>query len=74
MEGGQANADAARLVHGRDVRLAMRDGEDALTALNSERLRLASLCEALPTARKLWNIQPIRKTDHGSEHKKSYGQ
>lgn len=52
MEGGQANADAARLVYERDVRLALRDVEDALTALNSERLRQASLKEAVADSQK----------------------
>lgn len=42
----QAGADAARLAYERDVRLALRDMEDALTALNSERQRRASLAAA----------------------------
>ncbi len=42
----QAGADAARLAYERDVRLALRDVEDALTALNSERQRRASLAAA----------------------------
>ncbi|QGZ41043.1 NodT family efflux transporter outer membrane factor (OMF) lipoprotein [Pseudoduganella flava] len=41
--GAQANADAARLVYERDVRLALRDVEDALTGWTSERQRQASL-------------------------------
>lgn len=41
-----------RLVYERDVRLALRDVEDALTALNSERLRQASLKEAVVDSQK----------------------
>ena len=52
VKAAQANADAARLVYERDVRLAMRDVEDALTALNSERLRLAPLKEAVADSQK----------------------
>ena len=52
MKAAQANADAARLVYERDVRLALRDVEDALTALNSERLRQASLKEAVVDSQK----------------------
>ena len=43
----QANADAARLAYERDVRVALREVEDALTALSSERQRQASLKEAV---------------------------
>lgn len=46
----QANADAARLVYERDVRLALRDVEDALTAWTSERQRQASLNKAVITS------------------------
>ena len=52
VKAAQANADAARLVYERDVRLALRDVEDALTALNSERLRQASLREAVIDSQK----------------------
>ena len=52
VKAAQANADAARLVYERDVRLALRDVEDALTALNSERLRQASLKEAVVDSQK----------------------
>jgi NodT family efflux transporter outer membrane factor (OMF) lipoprotein len=45
--GARANADAARLVYERDVRLALRDVEDALTAWTSERQRQASLQSAV---------------------------
>ncbi len=43
----QANADAARLVYERDVRAALRDVEDALTAWTSERQRQTSLNKAV---------------------------
>ncbi|WP_087689077.1 efflux transporter outer membrane subunit [Pandoraea sp. PE-S2R-1] len=43
----QAQADAARLAYARDVRLALRDVEDALTGLNSERARQISLAAAV---------------------------
>lgn len=43
----QAQADAARLAYERDVRLALRDVEDALTGLNSERARQISLAAAV---------------------------
>ncbi|HEX7815004.1 efflux transporter outer membrane subunit [Dyella sp.] len=43
----QARAQAARLAYERDVRLALRDVEDALTSLNSERQRQASLVAAV---------------------------
>lgn len=52
VKAAQANADAARLVYERDVRLALRDVEDALTALTSERLRQASLKEAVADSQK----------------------
>lgn len=52
VKGAQASADAARLVYERDVRLALREVEDALTALNSERLRQASLKEAVTDSQK----------------------
>lgn len=42
-----AKADAARLVYERDVRLALRDVEDALTAWTSERQRQRSLNKAV---------------------------
>ncbi|WP_291440104.1 efflux transporter outer membrane subunit [Desulfovibrio sp.] len=48
----QAKADAVKLVYERDVRLALRDVEDALTALTSERLRQASLKEAVSDSQK----------------------
>jgi NodT family efflux transporter outer membrane factor (OMF) lipoprotein len=47
----QANADAARLVYERDVRLALRDVEDALTAWTSERQRQTSLNKAVVASR-----------------------
>ena len=43
----QAGADAAKLVYERDVRLALRDVENALTGLNSERQRQVSLAAAV---------------------------
>ncbi|MQT88051.1 efflux transporter outer membrane subunit [Pseudomonas nabeulensis] len=43
----QANANAAELAYQRDVRLALRDVEDALTSLNSERQRQVSLAAAV---------------------------
>jgi len=43
----QARTAAARLAYERDVRLALRDVEDALTGLNSERLRQVSLAAAV---------------------------
>ncbi|SAI65374.1 outer membrane efflux protein [Bordetella ansorpii] len=43
----QAGAAAARLAYERDMRLALRDVEDALTTLNSERQRQASLMAAV---------------------------
>lgn len=43
----RANADAARLVYERDVRVAMQDVEDALTILNSQRQRQLALRQAL---------------------------
>ncbi|MFC3656413.1 TolC family protein [Xanthomonas hyacinthi] len=43
----QAGAEAVRLAYERDVRLALRDVEDALTALNSERQRQRSLAAAV---------------------------
>ncbi|WP_413721442.1 efflux transporter outer membrane subunit [Sodalis sp. RH24] len=43
----QAGMQAAGLAYERDVRLALRDVEDALTGLNSERLRQASLAAAV---------------------------
>ncbi|OZI35871.1 RND transporter [Bordetella genomosp. 1] len=43
----QANADAARRVYERDVRSALRDVEDALTAWSSERRRQAALQPAV---------------------------
>lgn len=46
----QANADAAKLVYERDVRLALRDVEDALTAWTSERQRQTSLNKAVITS------------------------
>lgn len=46
----QANADAARLVYERDVRLALRDVEDALTAWTRERQRQTSLNKAVITS------------------------
>ncbi len=52
VKAAQANADAARLIYERDVRLALRDVEDALTALNSERLRQTSLREAVADSQK----------------------
>ncbi|HBL66057.1 MAG TPA: RND transporter, partial [Achromobacter sp.] len=42
----QANADAVRRVYERDVRSALRDVEDALTAWTSERQRQAALQKA----------------------------
>ncbi|CAB3823591.1 Toluene efflux pump outer membrane protein TtgI [Achromobacter dolens] len=42
----QANADAVRRVYERDVRAALRDVEDALTAWTSERQRQAALQKA----------------------------
>lgn len=42
----QANADAVRRVYERDVRSALRDVEDALTAWNSERQRQSVLRQA----------------------------
>ncbi|CAM3947979.1 NodT family efflux transporter outer membrane factor (OMF) lipoprotein [Kerstersia gyiorum] len=50
VEAAQANADAARLVYERDVRLALRDVEDALTAWTSERQRQTSLNKAVITS------------------------
>ncbi|WP_217696062.1 efflux transporter outer membrane subunit [Insolitispirillum peregrinum] len=46
----QANADAARLVYERDVRLALRDVEDALTVWTRERQRQISLNRAVITS------------------------
>lgn len=43
----QAGTEAARLAYERDVRLALRDVEDALTGLNSERRRQVSLAAAV---------------------------
>lgn len=43
----RAGAAAARLAYERDVRLALREVEDALTALNSERQRQVSLAAAV---------------------------
>ena len=43
----QAKADAARLVYERDVRLALRDVEDALATWTSERQRQTSLKKAV---------------------------
>lgn len=43
----QANADAVRRVYERDVRSALRDVEDALTAWSSERQRQAALQKAV---------------------------
>ncbi|MGC7403377.1 efflux transporter outer membrane subunit [Pandoraea pneumonica] len=43
----QAQTDAARLAYERDVRLALRDVEDALTGLNSERARQIALTAAV---------------------------
>lgn len=43
----QAQADATRLAYERDVRLALRDVEDALTGLNSERARQIALTAAV---------------------------
>jgi NodT family efflux transporter outer membrane factor (OMF) lipoprotein len=48
----QARAAAARLAYERDVRLALRDVEDALTALNSERQLQASLVAAVDDSQK----------------------
>lgn len=47
----QANADAARRVYERDVRSALRDVEDALTAWTSERQRQAALQDAVVDSR-----------------------
>lgn len=46
----QANADAARLVYEKDVRLALRDVEDALVTWTSERQRQASLSKAVASS------------------------
>jgi len=43
----QANADAVRRLYDRDVRLALRDVEDALTAWSIERQRQVALQEAV---------------------------
>jgi len=43
----QANANAVRRIYERDVRLALRDVEDALTAWTSERQRQAALQNAV---------------------------
>ncbi|WP_296559294.1 efflux transporter outer membrane subunit [Rudaea sp.] len=43
----QAATDAARLVYERDVRLALRDVEDAVSSLNGERRRRAALDAAV---------------------------
>lgn len=43
----QADAEAARLAYERDVRLALRDVEDALTGLHSEREQQAALRAAV---------------------------
>lgn len=43
----QAHAQASRLIYERDVRLALRDVEDALTGLSSERQRQRSLTAAV---------------------------
>ncbi|MFC4276625.1 efflux transporter outer membrane subunit [Achromobacter aloeverae] len=48
----QAGAAEARLAYARDVRLALRDVEDALTTLNSERGRQASLAAAVADSQK----------------------
>lgn len=48
----QAGAAASRLVYERDVRLALRDVEDAFTTLNSERQRQASLTAAVDDSQK----------------------
>jgi NodT family efflux transporter outer membrane factor (OMF) lipoprotein len=42
----QANAEAARLLYERDVHQALRDVEDALVSLNSERQRQTALTQA----------------------------
>ncbi|MGO3742714.1 MAG: efflux transporter outer membrane subunit [Kerstersia sp.] len=46
----QANADAAKLIYERDVRLALRDVENALTAWTSERQRQVFLTQAVATS------------------------
>ncbi|VVE48796.1 RND transporter [Pandoraea capi] len=47
----QAETDAARLAYERDVRLALRDVEDALSGLHSERQRQIALRAALDDSR-----------------------
>ncbi|WP_374625172.1 efflux transporter outer membrane subunit [Pandoraea sp.] len=47
----QANADAVRRVYERDMRSALRDVEDALTAWTSERQRQAALQKAVADSR-----------------------
>jgi NodT family efflux transporter outer membrane factor (OMF) lipoprotein len=48
----QAGATAARLTYERDVRLALRDVEDALITLNNERQRQTSLAAAADESQK----------------------
>lgn len=48
----QANADAVQRVYERDVRWALRDVEDALTAWSSERQRQAALQQAVADSQK----------------------
>lgn len=50
VDAARADADAAKLAYERDVRLALRDVEDALTAWTHERQRQTSLNKAVITS------------------------
>lgn len=60
----QANADAVRRVYERDVRLALRDVENALTAWTSQRQRQAALQKAVADSQQALQ-QATQRYAHG---------
>lgn len=56
----RADADAARLVYERDVHLALRDVEDALTTWTGECRRQAALQHAVADSRQAWQYASRR--------------